>query len=64
VPRIGVDRVSTLERGGVSVLVGGTVFKTVVAEDLGQGGSIPLRLRHLQECGFGGWLKRLPAPAR
>ena len=32
-------------RGGVSVLVGGAVFKTAVAEDLGQGGSIPLRLR-------------------
>jgi hypothetical protein len=37
-------------RGGVSVLVGGAVFKTVVAEDLGQGGSIPLRLRYLQVC--------------
>jgi hypothetical protein len=30
--------------------VGGAVFKTVVAEDLGQGGSIPLRLRYLQVC--------------
>ena len=28
-------------------LVAPTVFNTVVVEDLGQGGSIPLRLRHL-----------------
>ena len=29
-------------------------FKTVVTEDLGQGGSIPLRLRYLQVCTFSG----------
>ena len=29
-------------------------FKTVVTEDLGQGGSIPLRLRYLQVCSFSG----------
>ena len=29
-------------------------FKTVVTEDLGQGGSIPLRLRYLQVCNFSG----------
>ena len=27
-------------------------LKTVVTEDLGQGGSIPLRLRYVQVCGF------------
>jgi hypothetical protein len=34
--------------------VGGAVFKTVEAEDLGLGGSIPLRLRYLQACAFRG----------
>ena len=29
--------------------MGGAVFKTVEAEDLGLGGSIPLRLRHLRK---------------
>jgi hypothetical protein len=38
--------------------VGGAVFKTVVTEDLGQGGSIPLRLRYLQVCNFSGFLSR------
>ena len=31
-----------------------TSFKTVVTEDLGQGGSIPLRLRYLQVCAIRG----------
>ena len=38
--------------------MGGAVFKTVVTEDLGQGGSIPLRLRYLQVCSFSGFLSR------
>lgn len=42
------DRFGLRHQGGVRVLVGAAVFKTVVAEDLGQGGSIPLRLRYLQ----------------
>jgi hypothetical protein len=32
--------------------VGGAVFKTVEAEDLGLGGSIPLRLRCMQVMGY------------
>jgi hypothetical protein len=32
--------------------VGGAVFKTVEAEDLGLGGSIPLRLRCVQVVGM------------
>jgi hypothetical protein len=49
-------------RGGVSVLVGGAVFKTVVAEDLGQGGSIPLRLRTPCRSGSTGALVNAPEP--
>jgi hypothetical protein len=35
----------TLVSGGVPRLVTGAVFNTVVAEQLGQAGSIPVRLR-------------------
>ena len=48
-----------LPSGGVFVLVGGAVFKTVEAEDLGLVGSIPIRLRHLRFC----FVRRRPAVA-
>ena len=34
--------------------LGVSSFKTVVAEEFGQGGSIPLRLRYLQVCKVSG----------
>ena len=43
---------SGAHKEGVPVLVGGAVFNTVEAEDLGLGGSIPLRLRYQQVCSF------------
>jgi hypothetical protein len=39
-----------LRGGGVLVLVGGAVFKTVERQSLSLVGSIPIRLRHLRFC--------------
>ena len=42
---------STIARGGVRVLVGPVVFKTIEAGVPRLAGSIPVRLRHLRFCG-------------